>query len=177
MKLHPPSFPESTSFIAVMIIPSKLAGNGMGGVRKWKQSMWWLLAAHVAASAVLLFVIPDTLSSGFHHTPPHVAHLLLSSPVSLLWHSSLMDVFFHHMVSMYFRTGWNHFWQAARHRLTPESPTLQTSDTWSLVTPAPCSNTVTRMDGHTGQWRSWQPSTCTATAVGTPVGTGEQALL
>lgn len=73
MKLNPPSFPGSTSciFSAVTIVPSELPCNGMGGVRKWKQSMWQLSAAHVAVSTALLFVIPDTLSNGFHHTACH----------------------------------------------------------------------------------------------------------
>lgn len=127
----------------------------------------------VAVSAALLFVIPDTMSNGFHHTAHHgLCYCPPSVPAQAqLTHGCVFSPYDFHLLQGQAGIIFGR-WQGMG---SPQRG--QTSDTWSLVTAAQCSDMVTGMDGHTGQWHSLQPSTCTATTKGASISTVQQVLL
>lgn len=87
-----------------------------------------------------------------------------------------MGVFFLCMVFTYFRAGWNHFQQMAGHGLTRQVTTAH----WCYIQPATSAHCgrygnrdglcVVMQDG-------LQPRTCMTVALGSPVGTGQQATI
>lgn len=179
MKLHPPSFPTSTSLIfdAVTTSLSKLLWQRDGRHRKWKQCMWWLsVALHITVSAGLHFVIPDTLCvmvSAVLHVMASAA-LFLSVP-ALAWvaHRCVFSPYSFHLLQGKLEP----FSTDGRSWAHPRQVTTANRCYIQPATSAHCSRYGNR-DGLCVVMRDGlQLRTSMTIAVGTPVGTGQRATI